>query len=275
VLCALELIEITGTVVAGFGGQGGKAVASAVNGRSAEAEGGPGNQAGDVVMKGLAAGAAVCQLFIPGTVKADSGGPGGDAQATGGNNRRWWGGNATALGNSGAQGGTVLIDGNTCAANPPNPTLGFPPLGPVEAGIGGNGGDADANGGTGATAAFFNGWAGGHATATGGNGAKPGNPNPPKIPLTTGLLLGVKATPSMSQSGKGGDADATPGTGGVGGSNAKFGWGGSSGSATAQGGRSGNTGGALAPANTGPVAGGAAPVGVDGVGTTASSPGAP
>jgi hypothetical protein len=258
-LCAFESMSISGTVMSGEGGAGGAAQSTAIDSRSDDSQGGPGNTAGNVYLDGLAG--TPCQVAITGEVRANPGGRGGNAVANGGPPGATSGGDGGATGGDGARGGTVLF--NNCVVQP---------VGTVRAGIGGNGGDAEANGGLGANAALFWGWGGGDANATGGDGGKPGAT--PTIPTPTGNVQGIAAAPLgfAWPSGKGGDADATGGNGGIGGA---IGAGGTSGSATAQGGMSGNTGAAGGKKVVPGVAGAPAPGGAGGVGPSASATGAP
>ncbi len=258
-LCALQVIRVApgASVAGGDGGLGEAVTANAANGSRAYAVGGPGNDAGDVSFTGL--GEDACLVIIDGRATGGNGGLGGIAFANGGAGAFDGGGTGTALGGDAGDGGTVLF--SNCTVQRFNR---------VVAGIGGDGGPAFAGGGVGANGGLFGGSDGGDAEAAGGDGGEPGDL--PAIPTPAGIQLGQQVPPGGRPSGKGGDADATPGNGGTGGT---FGSGGSSGTGGARGGTSGNTGTQPGRVTTAAVAAAAGRGTVGGLGVTATSAGAP
>jgi hypothetical protein len=143
------------------------------------------------------------------------------------------------------------------------------PFNRVITGLGGDGAPALSTGGLGANSRVLAGSEGGLAYSIGGRGGESGAV--PVVPTRTGNKTGMLAVPGPGSSGRGGDADAMPGTGGAGG----FAFpGGDSGRGFARGGaRAGGV--QLTDVETPPVP--AAPIrgSPGGVGVSAFSPGAP
>jgi hypothetical protein len=226
-LCARDAIDIAGgaLIAAGDGGDGGAAAAFAVNGSRAFARAGDGTDGGSVYFAGM--GATLCSIVIAPTARviAGHGGSGGvlygifSAVAMGGVGRLRKGGDATAIGGNGGDGGTVLF--RRCTVRAVDSRR-------VQANSGGDGGDAEATGGSGGGSSLWAGSRGGCAFARGGTGGRPGAL--PRIPLIAGAARGGRAAAEMPR-GSGGAARATPGGGGRGG---RWGHGGSSGAGWAQ-----------------------------------------
>jgi hypothetical protein len=207
-LCALESINIDGTVVGGDGGAS-AADATAANGSLAIAQAGAAGIAGDVILTGTDPNAP-CQVSLnPGSeLRGGSGGLAG-VQAFGGDGAGLLGDGGQAVASGGPKrppgmgaatptGGTVRFVGCLVVTN----------RGIVRAGDGSAGGTAEATGGVGRDGRVFGGYAGGDAMATGGDGT-PGGAIP-SIPLIDGTVVaGTGGT-----GGSGGDATATPGDGG-------------------------------------------------------------
>jgi hypothetical protein len=255
-LCAWEAINNTGRVRGGFGGYGGDATAAAVNGQDAYGRSAPSNTGGDVLIQGLQPNV---QVFNAGFIEGGNVLGTGIARAQGGAGGVFTGGDATAIGGAGSNGGTVQFA--NCVV--------IPPVGAISAYVGGDGGWAYAIGGAGSVQGLL-GLRGGDADATGGNGGAPGAT--PVIPTPAGARNGTIAGAGLGSDGHGGTATATGGPGGTVPPRPPFpaiGRGGSSGKASATGG-TGQSGAAPAPAASPSVG----PAGVaGGVCAPASSPG--
>jgi hypothetical protein len=250
-LCAMEKMELSGTINGGNAGWAGWADARAANGADAYGEAGPGNTGGDVYLTGL--GPKPCSVSVSGEIHGGAGGVSLSASAGGGAGGDP-GGAAIAQGGTGGDGGTVLFSNVDVTG------------GTIFPGDGGNGGDATATGGVGDTSILVSGGSGGNANANGGDGgADAPVPQPPG-----GAATGAAPHGFLAQ-GKGGDAYARAGSGGNAG---LFGVGGNSGSATAQGG-AGTTGPATTVGPTAPVGPLPATPKTGGVGPSITSPGAP
>ena len=203
-LCAVERIVIDGSVIAGRGAAGGDAKALAENGSLAVAVGGNGGHGGSIRLAGL--GASPGQVDAGGLILPGGGGKGGDAKAIGGNGTflNVLGGMAIAGGGHGGTGGIVTIVNLKVAKGSTPPA--------IHLGYDGNGGMAEANGGTGAYGRLLRaGSDGGDASADGGDagGIFGGAPSPSAPVPPSGIVLLAK-----SPTGKGGNADATSGGGG-------------------------------------------------------------
>ncbi|MFN8446862.1 MAG: PKD domain-containing protein [Caldilineaceae bacterium] len=191
------------TLAAGDGGKGGNATATAPSGQTATARGGKGGDAGDH-LRVLASAGIVFEGAV--TVDPGSGGDGGNATATGdaGQNRcpvADAGAHALANGGNGGRAtkfawsrGNVVGLANVTIIN----------------GLGGLGGDAEANGGTGGNAicqTTATSGTGGNAVANGGKGGD--------AQLTGAVNAGWQINPAAFSAGLGGKGDAQAGHGGT------------------------------------------------------------
>ena len=203
-ICALDSLNIgaSGEIRGGMGGGGGVAQSVSKGRFEAYSEAGPNNDGGDVFIEGE--GSALLPVINAGLITGGSIDGWGVAVATARPN----GSNALAIGREGGRGGTVFM--TSCE---------FAVVGTVNAGQGGHGGDAEADGGMGNTIVLL-GYKGGNATARGGNGGKSGPI--PQIPVMAGGTVagGITVLPAVTPGfgyGSGGSAMGTPGAGGPGG----------------------------------------------------------
>lgn len=213
-LCAEELIAIKARsfVLGGEGGQGGDAAARVGPHGAAQARGGPGNTAGDVIVTGTSP-QGKCLVTIERDwpqegLFGNQGGKGGDASAS-----HWPivalpgqqqlgpspGGLAQAFGGAGGKGSTVIfVNSHVSAAE----------RGRIRSGDGRRAGNAEAFGGDGGTRR--DGLPGGFALALGGFGGSAGTA--PAVPLDDGSTV----TGEAGDHAPGGNAEAQGGRGGDG-----------------------------------------------------------
>lgn len=263
VLCAADVIHVAGRIDGSDGGEGGRARANAGPGVDADAVGGDGGRAGDIVFRDN------CQVYIDqgaavrgGTAPYDNRGGLAEALAGNGDARvRGRGGDARAVGGKGGDGGTITFANCVVRNN-----------GRVRSADGGVGGGFNgppavrAEGGNGLTA-NPRGFAGGSASAVGGMGGRAGAQPVFRIPTD---VPGQRSGRGIKgEEAPGGDARARGGDGGNGqapGSGAK------SGEARARGGAKG--GGAAPPAQSAAAEPPARATADGGDGPTVLSPGA-
>ncbi len=201
-LCALDGINIgsAALVRGGMGGGMGHAFATAGSGKDAHASGGPANNGGNILIDGLVPGMAVINA---GRIEGGSVDWAGAAFATGGASTAvpLNGGKAVARGGLGGDGGTVLF--SSCVVTPP--------VGIINAHLGGDGGTANATGGNGFSSLVTG--KGGNADAWGGFGGQRGAL--PQIPTPAGVVPGGTSGIGATWVGTGGTATARSGNGGT------------------------------------------------------------